>query len=173
MTKTIRLLISIVGISLMSTPLFADQKIRCESHDHQYKMCRADTHGYVNLVKQHSRSDCIQGRTWDYDRRGIWVDNNCKADFVIETRHHTSGHSEHKGENAVAAAAAVALIAAVAASSSNNKHEDRYHDENYHRGGHASFLPYCIIGEFAGYNMQYGTEVKLDIQENGRATANV
>ena len=111
--------IAVTGAILISTPVTADQRISCKSRNHQYNMCRADTHGYVRLVKQHSRADCIQGRTWDYDRRGIWVDDNCVADFVIETRHHTDGHSEHKGKNAVAAVAAVALIAAVAASSNS------------------------------------------------------
>jgi hypothetical protein len=163
--------IAVIGATLISTPVSADQRVSCKSRDHQYKMCRADTHGYVRLVKQHSRADCTQGKTWDYDRRGIWVDDNCVADFVIETRHHTNGHSEHKGGNAIAAVAAVALIAAVAASASDNKHDDRYHDDDYHHGGHSSYLPSWMTGKFKGYNMQYGSEVKLVIQEDGRVKA--
>lgn len=163
--------IAVIGAILISTPVTADQRISCKSRDHQYKMCRADTHGYVRLVKQHSRADCIQGRTWDYDRRGIWVDDNCVADFVIESRHHTNAHKDHKGENAIAAAAAVALIAAVAASASDNKHDDRYHDEDYHHGGHSSYLPDWMVGQFNGYNMQYGSEVELDISDDGRVKA--
>jgi hypothetical protein len=163
--------IAILGVSLISTPLQADQNIRCESKHHQYNMCRVDTHGYVRLVKEHSRTACIKGRTWDYDRRGIWVDDNCKADFVIESRHHTDGHKDHSGAGAVAAVAAVALIAAAASAASDNKHEDRYHDDSYHHGGHSSYIPNWMIGEFEGYNLKFGSEVNLDINEDGRVRA--
>jgi len=134
-------------------------------------MCHVDTHGYVRLVKEHSRTACIQGRTWDYDRRGIWVDDNCKADFVVESRHHTDAHEDHSGAGAVAAVAAVALIAAAASSASKNKHEDRYHDDNYHHSGHSSYIPDWMIGKFQGYNMKFGSEVKLTIAKDGRARA--
>lgn len=165
--------ITILGVTLMSTPLQADQNVRCESKHHQYHMCRVDTHGYVRLVSERSRAACIKGRTWDYDRRGIWVDDNCKADFVIESRHHTDGHKDHNGAGAVAAVAAVALIAAAASAASDNKHEDRYHDDDYHHGGHSSYIPNWMIGRFTGYNMKFGSEVDLDISEDGRAKANV
>ena len=165
--------IAIISASLISTPVTADQRISCKSKDHQYRMCRVDTHGYVRLVKEHSRSKCFRGRTWDYDRRGIWVDDNCKADFVIESRHHTNDHKDHNGKNAIAAAAAIALIAAVASSASKNKHDDRYHDEDYGHSGHSSYLPRWMIGNFVGYNMKYGADVELDIAKDGRVKAYV
>ena len=62
--------VAIISASLVSTPVVADQSISCKSRNHEYKMCRIDTHGYVRLVKEHSRSHCVQGRTWDYDQRG-------------------------------------------------------------------------------------------------------
>ncbi|MEO6965944.1 MAG: DUF3011 domain-containing protein, partial [Acidobacteriaceae bacterium] len=34
-------------------------------------------------TNQRSGSPCIQGRTWGFDRRGIWVDRGCRADFVV------------------------------------------------------------------------------------------
>lgn len=91
----------------------------------------------------------------------------------MESRHHTENHSDHHGKNAIAAVAAVALIAAVASASSKNKHEDRYHDENYHHGGNSSYLPNWMVGRFKGYNIQYGADVKLDISEDGRVKASV
>lgn len=163
--------VAVLGVSLMSTPLQADQKLGCESKNHQYHMCHVDTHGYVRLVKERSRSACVKGRTWDYDRRGIWVDDNCKADFIVESRQHTDDHEDHNGAGAIAAAAAVALIAAVASSASNNKHDDRYHDDGYQHGGHASYIPKWMIGKFRGYNMKFGTDVKLEITSEGRASA--
>jgi len=36
----------------------------------------------VRLTNQRSGSPCVQGQTWGYDGRGIWVDRGCRADFV-------------------------------------------------------------------------------------------
>jgi hypothetical protein len=166
------MVLAVIGASLISTPVIADQTVTCKSKSHQYRMCRVDTHGYVRLKREHSRKRCVQGRTWDYDRRGIWVDDNCAADFVVESRNHSSSDNSNSG-NALAAVAAVALIATVASSASKNKHDDRYHDEDYGHGGNSSYVPGWMIGRFKGYNMQYGSEVELSISEDGRVRANV
>lgn len=34
------------------------------------------------MVNQRSGSPCTQGRTWGYDKSGIWVDRGCRADFI-------------------------------------------------------------------------------------------
>lgn len=164
----------VAAAAFFSAPsIQADQTIRCESHNHAYKLCNVDTHGYVYLQNERSKGACHQGRTWDYDRRGIWVDDSCKGVFVIESRHHTDSHQDHHGKEAVAAAAAIALIAAATASAQHNDHKDRYSDDNYHRGGHSSYLPYWMVGEFKGYNLTYGASVSLRIKENGRVRAHV
>jgi hypothetical protein len=36
----------------------------------------------VQLTNQRSGSPCQQGYSWGYDRRGIWVDHGCRADFL-------------------------------------------------------------------------------------------
>jgi hypothetical protein len=155
-----------------ATSAIADQTIRCESHNQNYHFCPVDTHGYVRLDRQTSKHHpCRQGRNWDYDRRGIWVDDGCKATFVVEDRHHTDRHKDHHGKEAVAAAAAIALIAA-AASASNDKH-DHYHDDDYGHSGHSSYLPHWQIGDFSGYNLQYGTQVDMHISSDGRLRAHV
>jgi hypothetical protein len=59
------------------------QVISCSSDDMHRHYCSADTRGGVRLVKQNSESSCRQGRSWGYDRRGIWVDHGCRADFQI------------------------------------------------------------------------------------------
>lgn len=53
----------------------------CESRDFRYQFCNAQTRGGVRLVNQISRSECIEGRTWGYDRRGVWVDQGCAGEF--------------------------------------------------------------------------------------------
>lgn len=159
----------LMAAATLSSPSVADQTIRCKSQNYEYHQCPIDTHGYVRLSRQLSRTECRQGRNWDYDRRGIWVDDGCSAEFVVEDRHHTSDHKDHSGGEAIAAAAAIALIAAVA-SSGSDKH-DHYNDSNYGHGGHSSYVPGWMIGDFVGYNLQYGSEVSLHISSDGRLRA--
>jgi len=59
------------------------QVISCSSDDMHRHYCPADTRGGVQLVKQNSDSSCRQGRSWGFDRRGIWVDHGCRADFQV------------------------------------------------------------------------------------------
>ncbi len=61
----------------------ADLIVSCASDDMHRHYCPADTRGGVRLLKQHSDSSCRQGRSWGYDRRGIWVDHGCRADFQV------------------------------------------------------------------------------------------
>jgi Protein of unknown function (DUF3011) len=59
------------------------QVITCSSDDMHRHYCPADTRGGVQLSKQYSDASCRQGRSWGYDRSGIWVDRGCRADFQI------------------------------------------------------------------------------------------
>ena len=59
------------------------QIITCSSNDGRRNVCPINTHGGVRLVRQRSDSDCIYNNTWGYDRRGIWVDRGCRADFEV------------------------------------------------------------------------------------------
>jgi len=59
------------------------QTINCASQDGGRQFCPADTRGGVTMVKQNSSSPCVQGQTWGYDGRGIWVDRGCRADFQV------------------------------------------------------------------------------------------
>ena len=59
------------------------QTITCASENMRRNYCAADTRRGVQLLRQRSDARCIQGRTWGFDRRGIWVDRGCRADFLI------------------------------------------------------------------------------------------
>ena len=165
------LIVASTAATLFSPLALADKRITCESEHHKYHQCRIDTHGYVRLERQLSHTDCRQGKNWDYDRRGIWVDDGCAAEFVVESRHHTDDHKDHNGAAAVAALAAIGLIAAVA--SADDDDHDHYRDERYHHGGHASYVPQWMVGKFVGYNLKYGAEVKMHIHQNGKVKAHV
>lgn len=60
-------------------------RFTCESNDGRYRECRADTRGGVQLVRQISRTQCIQGQSWGSNRNGVWVDRGCRAEFVVGT----------------------------------------------------------------------------------------
>ena len=58
-------------------------RITCASDDGNRHYCAADTRYGVRMVNQRSGSPCKQGYSWGYDRRGIWVDRGCRADFIV------------------------------------------------------------------------------------------
>lgn len=65
-----------------ATKAFGDVVV-CESDDMRQHYCRADTRGGVVLARQLSRERCDQGRTWDFDDRGIWVSGGCRGEFML------------------------------------------------------------------------------------------
>ena len=67
-------------------PPFNAPTINCSSNDGRRNYCSADTSRGVTLVRQISGSPCVQGSTWGYDRRGVWVDRGCRADFRLSGR---------------------------------------------------------------------------------------
>ena len=58
----------------------------CKSSGYQQNYCEADTRGGVTLTRRISDSACVQGRTWGYDRRGVWVTQGCQAEFMLGER---------------------------------------------------------------------------------------
>ncbi len=56
-------------------------EITCSSVNGQFRMCRVDTRGGVEFVRQLSRSSC--NYNWGYDQQGIWVANGCRARFRV------------------------------------------------------------------------------------------
>ena len=72
-------------VMLLGVPLTASaDRIFCESRDYHRNYC--PTGGNIanaQLVTQQSQAACIQGRTWGYDSRGIWVRDGCRAEFVV------------------------------------------------------------------------------------------
>lgn len=131
-------------------PAFASRTIRCESDRYRYHYCRVDTDNRVELTRQLSSTRCRQGDNWGYDRRGVWVDRGCAAEFRVGRGGDGSG---------AAAAAAVLGIAAIAAIASHSQKDNDV----------ASWA----VGTFRGYDEREGTDVELTIlpggSVNGRA----
>lgn len=68
---------------LTGASLTAQTTISCGSDNGRRNFCVIDTRGGVSLGRQRSSSPCRQNETWGYDRRGIWVDRGCRADFIV------------------------------------------------------------------------------------------
>jgi hypothetical protein len=78
-----RLLGFLIVISCFAPALFAET-IRCESDRGHRRECSFDGWGRVELLRQISRTDCIEGRTWGVaGRHAVWVSDGCRADFLI------------------------------------------------------------------------------------------
>ena len=58
-------------------------RIVCSSQDQGYQFCEVETRYGVRLTRQVSRVRCVEGSTWGYDRRGIWTDRGCAAEFEV------------------------------------------------------------------------------------------
>jgi len=65
---------------------FTDNRVTvpCSAAAGAREVCKADTAAGVALVGD--APACILGRTWGYDRDGIWVSDGCHGTFVLTTR---------------------------------------------------------------------------------------
>ena len=58
-------------------------QLTCASEDGARHYCENDIQGEAVMLRQRSGSPCRQGYSWGNDRRGIWVDHGCRADFSL------------------------------------------------------------------------------------------
>jgi hypothetical protein len=71
------------------TVALADE-VTCESKGNKRAECDMDTRGEVRLVRQISKTTCVEGTNWGANRSSIWVDRGCAGVFA-------SGDSLNKG----------------------------------------------------------------------------
>jgi len=59
--------------------------LKCSSDDGGWQQCGTPFSDVSNveLLRQVSGSPCIQGQTWGFDARGVWVDRGCRAEFRV------------------------------------------------------------------------------------------
>jgi hypothetical protein len=62
--------------------------VNCGSPQYGYGFCAVDVGGggRVSIRRRTSDSQCIEGRSWGWNRGGIWVDKGCSADFEVDRR---------------------------------------------------------------------------------------
>lgn len=146
----------------------AQQTLTCKSRHHDYNYCRANTNNQVRLERRLSRASCVQGRSWGYDRNGIWVDDGCEARFSYGSRRQESRRDRDDDDNgnaaaAVAVGAGLAVLLGAAAIASAN--DDDHKRSNHHSS--TSRPPSWMVGTFEGY-INYGdTRVTLIVHSDG------
>lgn len=59
------------------------ERLVCESFEEKEKQCRIRVRHEVRLIKQKSVTRCIEDRNWGWDRRGVWVNDGCRAEFRV------------------------------------------------------------------------------------------
>jgi hypothetical protein len=86
--QRIRLLTGLLLVTMILAPAIAfAERMRCASEDYRYTFCRTDREPRdVRIVRRFSKRPCIEGRSWGYNRRGIWVNHGCDADFDFYMR---------------------------------------------------------------------------------------
>src|SRR5467141_796219 len=57
--------------------------VYCASDAMERVWCPADSRFGVRMTRQRSQAGCVEGETWGYGKRGIWVDRGCRADFRV------------------------------------------------------------------------------------------
>jgi hypothetical protein len=63
---------------------YGGREIRCESTSGRYTRCGYIGRGqHVEVRRQLSNSSCMYGRSWGVDDRQLWVDDGCRAVFVV------------------------------------------------------------------------------------------
>ncbi|MEO6983417.1 MAG: DUF3011 domain-containing protein, partial [Edaphobacter sp.] len=58
------------------------QTVTCSSNNGRRNWCGINGRD-VRLTRQISGSPCVENDTWGIDRRGLWVDRGCRAEFRV------------------------------------------------------------------------------------------
>lgn len=68
-------------------PGYGPQTVSCGSPQHRMLRCGVPEYWRgARLVQQTSHAACVEGRSWGFDRAGIWVDKGCGAQFLVTRR---------------------------------------------------------------------------------------
>ena len=128
MSKLSRLaLITVItcGFLTQALPASAKRTVTCKSRNGRYNYCRVNTRGGVKIREQISNSPCRKGKTWGFDRDGIWVDKGCSAEFLLRGNNNNDYDYDNGNNNDTAAVIGGAIVIgaivdAIAGSGSNS-----------------------------------------------------
>ena len=55
----------------------------CESVNNARSDCPAETQFGVAIVRQLSEAECVLGKSWGFDEKGVWVSEGCHGQFAL------------------------------------------------------------------------------------------
>jgi len=55
----------------------------CQSHDATRVHCPVQTRYGVALIRETGDTDCVLGKSWDFDEQGVWVSDGCSGQFAL------------------------------------------------------------------------------------------
>ncbi|MBA8878115.1 DUF3011 domain-containing protein [Phyllobacterium myrsinacearum] len=75
--------VAIGGMQFVTVPAAQAQEraVRCESPKFRYRECNVDMRR-PRIIRQTSKSPCIAGDSWGFQRGTLWVDKGCGAVFA-------------------------------------------------------------------------------------------
>jgi hypothetical protein len=140
-----------------AAPVFAasTKTITCDSRDFERVRCDISNKS-VRLKRQLSVSSCREGRDWGYDKRGVWVDNGCEAEFEVTQDSGLSG-----GEAAAAILIGGLLLGALAMGNDDKKAPPTETTS-------AATPPNWAVGGFRGRNPSTQKNEELTVEKNGQ-----
>lgn len=143
-----------------AAPVFAAEKkmITCDSREFTRERCNIDNKG-VSLKRHLSVSSCREGRDWGQDKRGIWVDNGCKAEFEV-----TQESSLSSGEATAAILIGGLLLGALMSGDDDDKKKPP-------TASTSTAPPNWAVGGFRGRNPYTQRNEDLYVDKNGRVKA--
>jgi hypothetical protein len=80
-----------LGLALLAAPLLSlaphaahADEVTCESKDERQTECDMDTRGNVWMVRQLSKTRCVEGVNWGLYKHSVWVKDGCRAVFASD-----------------------------------------------------------------------------------------
>ena len=102
--------------------------IECGARAGDRNTCEADTSRGVVLVRQSGEGNCVLGKTWGFDAKGVWVADGCRGTFAFTDDRVTLACSAAPGAREVCTANTADGVALVSGS------------------------PACVLGRTWGYD---------------------
>lgn len=88
-----------LSLLLLAPAIGMAQQVTCESVDGRRAECDMNTHGRVIVVRQLSKTACVENQNWGANRSSIWVSGGCRAVFALEGAPGGAGNAYNDASN--------------------------------------------------------------------------
>jgi hypothetical protein len=74
---------AILSFTISESLLAQPAAVTCSSKEGERQSCPADTSAGIALQRSLGPGECLLGKTWGYDDKGVWVSDGCSGEFVL------------------------------------------------------------------------------------------